>query len=181
MTNSLRVFAIALVALFALSALAVASERPLRFEKPEDVVGWLYRDFGWEAQISDYFDKDSLIDQPLSVYERYFSTKLSRLIVKDREYTKRTKELGRIDFMIIFGSQDPDGTSNIRIRQRSGSNLVEVLYDYDGKKDVMTLEYETVKTSKGWRISDIRYQPHASNAFPNPGPGFSLMKLLTEP
>jgi hypothetical protein len=83
--------------------------------------------------------------------------------------------------MIIFGGQDPDGTSNIRISRRPKTNVVEVLFDYNGEKDVMTIEFETVKTPKGWRISDIRYRPHKSNAFPNPGPGFSLVKLLSEP
>jgi hypothetical protein len=179
--NSPRAFAIALVALFVLTSQAMASERPLRFEKPEDVVAWLYRDFGWEAQISGYLDKEGLINQPLSVYKRYFSSKLSRLIIKDREYTKRTKELGRINFMIMFGGQDPEGTHNIRISRRLKTNVVEVLFDYNGEKDVMTIEFKTMKTSKGWKISDIRYQPHKSNAFPNLGPGFSLMKLLTEP
>lgn len=100
--------------------------------------------------------------------------------MKDLEYTKRTNELGHIDFMILFGGQDPDGISNIRISQRTGTDIVEVLYDYNREKDVITIEFNTEKTGNGWKISDIYYKPHRSNAFPDPGDGFSLMKLLLE-
>ncbi len=159
---------------------AIAAERPTRFEKPEDVVAWLYRDFGWEAYIFHYFD-DILIDQPKHILERYFTPRLADLIVKDRQYEIKTKELGHIDFMILFFSQDPAGISNIRIKRMSGSNKVSVLYDYNQEKDVVEIVYETVQTKSGWHISDVHYKTRASNAFPAPVIEGSLLKELSQP
>jgi hypothetical protein len=163
------------------SSYAIASDRPTRFEKPEDVVAWLYRDFGWEGFIFRYFKNDILIDQPVSVLKRYFTPKLAVLISKDRKYEKRTKEVGHMDFVLIYGSQDPDGISNIRINKKVGINIVSVLYDYNREKDVMEIDYETVKTKGGWHISDVHYKTRKSNAFPGSEDDFSLLELLSQP
>jgi hypothetical protein len=163
------------------SSSSVAADRPQRFEKPEDVVAWLYRDFGWEALIWHHFGKDTLVHQPMSVFKRYFTSRLAELIVKDREHATRTKQLGHIDFILIFGSQDPDGISNIRITQKPGTNVVSVLYDYNREKDVMKIDFETVQTENGWRISDMYYKSRKSHAFPDPGLEFSLLGILSRP
>jgi len=81
----------ALLLAFHLSC-AFAADRPSRFEKQEDVVAWLYRDFGWEILIDHYVDNDLLIDQPESVLSRYFSTQLANLIAKDRKFEIKTTD-----------------------------------------------------------------------------------------
>lgn len=100
---------------------------PAQTEKSEDVVKLLYRDFGWEIT-SDNSSKTILVDQPASVLNLYFTPKLAGLIVKDRKYVTRTKEVGHIDFVLLCGSQDPEGIRNIRINQKPGSNVVTVSY-----------------------------------------------------
>jgi len=179
--NRLRIAALTIFLLVLCGGFAIAADRPQRFEKPEDVVAWLYRDFGWEALISHYFDKDILIDQPANVLKRYFTSRLAELIVKDREHVTRTKELGHIDFILIFGSQDPDGISNIRITRKPGTNVVSVLYDYNREKGVMKIDFKTVQTENGWKISDMHYKTRKSHAFPDPGLEISLFGLLSQP
>lgn len=159
---------------------AIAIEKVTKYEKPEDVVIILYHDFGWEAQYPEkYKDKVLLIDQPFKVLEQYFSQKLASLIYNDRKQEIKTHELGRIDFVLLFGSQDPDGINNIRIKQKS-DKVVSVLYDQNGEKDVMVLIYEIINTKNGYRIGNINYKTRNSNAFSDPGLNFSLLKLLTE-
>ena len=92
-----------------------AADRPSRFEKPEEVVTWLYRDFGREILPDHDSENDLLIDQPARVLSRYFTSKLAALIAKDRQFEIKTKELGHLDFVLLVGSQDPDGIKNLRI------------------------------------------------------------------
>jgi hypothetical protein len=166
--------------LLALSAMcALAADRPARFAKPEDVVAWLYRDFGWECFIAHSFDEDILIDQPRPILERYFDPKLAERIARDRAFVERTREVGRIDFVLLFGSQDPDGVGNLRISRSPGSNGVKVVYDQNGEQDIMEMRFDVVKTAKGLRIADIHYQPRESDA--GPETRFSLLELLGQP
>jgi hypothetical protein len=159
---------------------AFAAEGPVRIAKPEDVVITLYRDFGWELT-SDDSSKTVLILKPISVLRQFFTPKLVKLIVNDREYVARTKEIGHLDFILISGSQDPGGISNIRIARKPGTNVATVLYDQNGEKDVMRIDYYTVHTRSGWRISDVRYKTRKSTAFPVPEPELSLLMLLSQP
>lgn len=131
---------------------AIAADRPSRFEQPEEVVAWLYRDFGWECFISDHFYRDILIEQPKTVLARYFIPSLSNMIARDRAFEHRTQELGHIDFVPLFGSQDPEGASNLRISRIPGTNRVMVVYDQNGQRDIMEMQFDTIKTRKGWRI-----------------------------
>ena len=149
---------ITLIAVFAFSVNSTtAADRPTRFGKPEDVVAWLYRDFGWQAFIGQYFH-EIINDQPKNILERYFTPRLAELIAKERKFEIETKQVGPPGFDLLFGSQDPDGISNIRINRQSGTNIVTVLYDQNTKKDVMKIDFVTVKTENGWRISNIHYK-----------------------
>lgn len=159
---------------------ASAAERPARIDKPEDVVTSLYRDFGWELK-EDRSAEYILVYQPLSVLKRYFTPKLAKLIIKDIEYAARTQGIGHLDFILLCGSQDPDGISNIRITRNPGTDIVAVMYDQNGEEDIMTIEYYTVHAQGGWRISDVRYKERKSIGFPNPGPEHSLLSILSQP
>jgi hypothetical protein len=159
---------------------AFAADGPARAEKPEDVVNSIYRNFGWEIA-ADVGSKTVLIDQPVTVLKKYFTPKLVKLIVNDRKYVARTGEVGHLDFILISGSQDPGGIRNIRITKKPGTNIVSVLYDQNGEKDVMKIDYHCVHAGSGWRISDIRYKSRKSTAFPVPEPELSLLNLLSQP
>lgn len=170
---------ITLIAVFAFSVnSATAADRPTRFDKPEEVVAWLYRDFGWQAFIGQYFH-EIINDQPKNILERYFTPRLAGLIIKERKFEIETKEVGPPGFDLLFGSQDPDGVSNIRINRKPGTNTVSVLYDQNSEKDVMEIVFETEKTQSGWRILDIHYKTRVSKAFPSPNPEISLLKVLS--
>ncbi len=154
-----------------------AGERPSLFEKPEETVAWLYRDFGWECFIQGYFDKDILIDQPKSVLERYFTPKLANLIFQDRAYENKTGEIGHIDFVLLFGSQDTSGIYNLRIKRIPKTNNVMVTYDQSGEHDIVEIKYSAVQTNKGWHISDISYRLRKTST--GPENKFSLLELLS--
>ena len=142
---------------------AIAADRPTRFDKPEDVVAWLYRDFGWQAYVGQYFD-EIVNDQPKNILQRYFTPQLAALIMKERKFEIETQQVGPANFDLLFGSQDPDGISNIRINRQPGTNIVSVLYDQNTIRDVMKIDFQVVKTQNGWRISNIHYQQAGSFA-----------------
>lgn len=122
---------------------------------PTAIVHQLYRDFAWEAVISEPEDK-GLIDQPKAILERYFDSRLTDLILKDRECVARTKEICRLDFSPIWDSQDP-GASDMKITSGKG-NTVNVEFRYPGDGSQVGIIYQTTKVSGHWRISDIRYK-----------------------
>ncbi len=175
---AMKTFRIAISVLLIALAIdgAFGADRPARFEKPDDVVAWLYRDFGWEALISVYFRGDSLIDQPYGVLSRYFTSELSQLLVQTRKREVNNQEPGPIDFVLIFGSQDTDGIVNIRIARRSKDNVVTVIYDQNTERDVREIQFDTVNSPGGWRISNIRY--HSKEAEMSSEKPFSLLDLL---
>jgi hypothetical protein len=144
------------------------------------IVEKLYSQFGRGYIENNARDASRLLDQPLSVYEQFFTSRLATLIVTDRAEEVRTKELGRIDCSILFGSQDCEGVKNIRVKQDPTSEDVVVLYDQGGEKDVMKLRCIMDKTNIGWRISDIRYKTRVTKCFPGPVMRWSLLKALSE-
>ncbi len=151
---------------------ALALDRPTRFDKPEEVVAWLYRDFGWQAYLDRYF-QDIINDQSRDILQRYFTPQLAGLIMKERKFEIETKQVGPPGFDLLFGSQDPDGIRNIRIERQPGTNIVTVLYDQNSKKDVVKIDFETTRTKSGWRISNIHYRAA--------GLDVSLIKVLSGP
>jgi hypothetical protein len=173
-----RFIVIAFFAVFHLVS-AYAADLSSPSEKPAEVVVRLYRTFGWECFLKTHSDNDILINQPKTVLERYFVQKLSNMIVRDRAFERKAKELGHIDFVLLFGSQDPDGISNLRITKTPGTNTVVVIYDQNGQRDLMEMRFDTVKTNAGWRISDIHYKLRKSDITSELT--FSLRELLSRP
>jgi len=131
---------------------------------PTAIVYKLYHDFAWEAVISEPGDK-GLLDQPRATLMRYFDSRLTALILNDREYAARTKGIGRLDFCPLWDSQDP-GASDLQIGAGK-RNTVNVKFRYPGDGSNIKIIYQTTKVSGHWRISDIRYQN-----------GISLLSIL---
>ena len=163
--------------IFATNTYAANSNQP---ESPEGVVQSLYRDFGWELK-PDNNSKKLLIDQPIKILNRYFTPELAELMKRDRRHEIKTKDLGHLDFVLLCGSQDPDGITNIRINGKPGKSIVTVMYDQNGEKDVMKIEFNTQHMKSGWRISDVHYRTRKSKAFPEPGLDLRLLDFLSQP
>lgn len=132
-----------------------------KYNKPEDVVAWLYRDFAWEAVMDMHWEGASLIEQPREVLGRYFSAELVSLILKDRACTQKTHEICRLDFDPIFASQDP-GAAELKISPADNSGIVHVQFLYPSNHEQVKLAFKVVKTASGWRINDIVYKDSLS-------------------
>jgi hypothetical protein len=130
---------------------------------PVQVVTRLYCDFAWEALIEEPTPAgDTLIDQPKAVLERYLDDNLTALILKDRECVRRTHEVCRLDFVPIWASQDPGGTSGLHVSSsRDKPAIVNVRFRYvDGQ--MANLRFDMVKTPRGWRVADVEYPAEPS-------------------
>ncbi len=127
-------------------------------ETPVQVVTRLYRDFAWEAVIEEPVAVgETLVELPKPALQRYLDDNLTALILKDRECVKRTHEICRLDFVPIWASQDPGGTSDVHVfAGREEPNIVNVRFRYANGK-ATTLAFHMVKTSRGWRVADVEY------------------------
>jgi hypothetical protein len=140
-------------------------------EPPDHVVRRLYRDFAWEAVFSDPEVNQRwvvLIDQPEPVLRRYFTPKLARLLVDDVRCAEAAKAICRLDFSPIWASQE-SGAHDVTVSPTTGG-IVDVGMSYGGEGVRTRLRYSLVRTTSGWRISDIV----------SLNDGWSLNKLLTE-
>lgn len=126
------------------------------YEKPEDVVAWVYRDFAFNAIMTLYWKDASLIEQPKEILLLYFTDELASLIIKDRQCVEETHEICNLNFDPIFASQDP-GAMDLEISPADKSNTVHVQFTYPGNGQKISLSYGIEKTPRGWRIKDIIY------------------------
>ncbi|MES2821600.1 MAG: hypothetical protein V4812_21710 [Pseudomonadota bacterium] len=122
-----------------------------------DLVVDLYKEYAWEAVIEEPMDGTTIHLAPVTTLRHFFTEELSQLIVADREYMARTHEIGRIDFALLWASQDPDAT-RLKIRSSSSPDEVEVSYTSPSNRSEIRIIYEVSLLSSGEaRISDIRY------------------------
>jgi hypothetical protein len=134
-------------------------------------VASLYRNFAWEAFASDSdLFGGGLVDQSERMLSQFFDARLAKMIAADTACQRRTQAFCKLDFDILFHSQDP---RIIDLRIDAGpANTVEVKFK-DAVTDKETLiAYTVTPASQGWRISDVRYK--------SAGPK-SLRTILGEP
>ena len=129
---------------------------PRIYEKPEDVVAWVYRDFAFSVIMPFYWDDASLTEQPEETLLLYFTDELASLIIKDRQCAEDTYGICNLDFDPIFASQDP-AAMDLEITPADESNTVHVQFTYPGNGQKIRISYEVEKTPRGWRIKDIIY------------------------
>lgn len=134
---------------------------------PADVVVKLYRDFAWEAVLRS--GEGGLAEQPEAVLQRYFTPHLAALLVRDAACTVRTREICRLDFGLLWGSQDPSAT-DMSIVADQVPGMVTVQYLVPPTRERMALHFRLVQTRAGWRVADIAYPA-----------GPSLAALLARP
>lgn len=135
-----------------LSTFVEAASAQTDVGEQKEVVAQLYRDFAWEA-VMHQPTWIGLMDQPREILERYFDKKLTTLILQDRACARR-EGMCRLSFSPIWSSQDPSA-SDIKVQKSNKSNIILVKFSYPSTKEVVTLIYQLIKTSDGWRISDI--------------------------
>lgn len=120
-----------------------------------EVVRLLYDEFAGEAVLEDPATQRTLLEQPRIVLLRYFTPKLSMLILRDRECAARTREICNLDFSPMWDSQDSIGaTVKLASEPALGKVRVTVRYPNGEKK---ALVFRLTQTSVGWRIADIVY------------------------
>jgi hypothetical protein len=94
------------------------------------------------------------VDQPRPVLARYFDDRLVQLWLADRACAARTHEICNLDFMPMWASQDPAGTS-VKILPTADSTRVDVELRSSSSQESRTLRYTLTRTPAGWRIHDI--------------------------
>ena len=152
-----------LLALATLTALAGKPES--KGPAPDAILRELYQ--AHDAQKGPFFDRKNR-----NLAEKYFTTELAALIVKDA--AKSDDEIGAIDFDPLYDSQDPQ-VKNFKIgavqwggtRKRAGdpgdnaSAHVIVTFKSNGEARELRFVFKQ-QPDKTWRISDIRYPDNTS-------------------
>lgn len=128
----------------------------------------LYARYAQEAAIDDV-GSPTLAGAPAAVLRLHLTEGLTRLLLLDRECKRRTQEICRLDFVPLWDSQDPVGTS-VKLRWNAGQRRVEAELRRGGGS-ARTLAYSLVKLKGSWRIDDIDFGPGRS----------SLRQLLAAP
>ncbi len=132
-----------------------------------ELVVQLYKDYAWEAVIDEPNTGETLYSASEADLGRYFTQELTELIVADREQSERTHEIGRIDFALIWASQDP-GATMLKIVPSETAGEVIVSFTHPGNGTKIGITYKTTEIDSGeCRISDIVY-----------GSGMSLLTRL---
>lgn len=125
---------------------STANAEPSASVGPVQVVAQLYRDYAWEAVIDKpRWVGQELQNQPGPVLQRYFDSNLAALIVFDRMCAIQTQEICRLDFSLIWASQDP-GASEAKIVAGPKPDTVLVSFRYPGDGKKIDLSYRMVKT-----------------------------------
>lgn len=97
----------------------------------------------------------TLATAPRAVLRQHLTKELTRLWLRDRDCVQRTREICRIDFAVIWDSQDPVGTVVSLAWDAQQRRVAASLRRADGSTQV--LAYSLVKETSGWRIADIDY------------------------
>jgi len=130
------------------------------------IVARLYHDYAWETVMAEPGDEfTTLMLEPRETLQRYFDPKLADLIAQDAECAARTQEVCKLDFMPIWGGQDP-GARGLAVSAADAANHVHVRFEYPGEDAPIELTYTVAQGPDGWRITDIA------------GSGWDLLEIL---
>jgi hypothetical protein len=124
-------------------------------EPPAETVNRLYQDFAWEAVVASS-NAPGLAQQPKAVLLRYFTPGLATALVADDACTKLRDEICALDFAPLWASQDP-AAEKLQVSPGAMPSHVTVRYTYPSTGEVISLDYTLLRTTAGWRVSDILY------------------------
>jgi hypothetical protein len=151
--NSFRKVSAVLIVLAALLSGAPASAGPPDIIAP---VAALYRNFAWEALSSDSEVFGGLLaSQSASSLARFFDARLVQMIREDNACQLRTRAICKLDFDILFDSQDPR-VIDLSIAAVS-SHVVEVTFKDPVTDEKTRISYTLARKPNGWRITDVVY------------------------
>jgi hypothetical protein len=97
----------------------------------------------------------------IAVLEKYFRPELARALVHDRQCAEASKEICRIDFDVLFDSQDPDYEASLAIERTSSSRRVQVCLGSPAL-DRRCISYLGRSSAGRVRITDIVYASGSS-------------------
>lgn len=155
------------------ASLLLASAADARTETT--VVAQLYKTFAWEALVGIVPPDQAQAFKPLaeeseSVLGQYFSPELTALLVADKKCKVRSREICKLDFVLLFASQDP-AAMDLSI-ERAAPGVVKVMFTFPSTREKIELKYKLARIRGDWRITDITY-PSLGDA--------SLVKILRVP
>lgn len=124
-----------------------------------EVVAQLYRDFAWEVVVDEpIWHGHSLAELPRKALARYFDDSLVKLFLNDRACEEKGQGICRLDFDVIWDSQDPAGANAVNVTATKDSNVVAVAFRRGSNGETTKLRYSVVRTKAGWRIRNIAYE-----------------------
>lgn len=121
----------------------------------------LYEDFAFEAVIdSPDLTRLDFVASPRDKLLMYLTPEVTALLLRNRRWEAKTKELSSLDFGPLWGSSDPNGMSVI-ILKTNKPDVVEVQITRNmgtGQEPNTRSIFYVLKPSKvGWRVDDILY------------------------
>lgn len=127
------------------------------------VVAHLYRDYGWQAFASqqDLFG-EGLEQQRRKVLGQYFNAQLVDLIAKDAECQVKQRGICRLDFDILFDSQDPVVADLEILVPASGK--VQVRFTNPVNHETKAIDFLVARTAGRWKIIDVLYGPEPARS-----------------
>jgi len=153
MLNKLRL-TLLLAAALPLSAYAAVKPTP-----QVAAVSKLYEAFAYEAVV-DFPVAPGFIDESKEVLLRYITPELYELIHRDRVCTITKHEICRLDFVPLWGNQDPIGTT---VSFEPGESRNTVVANLRIGSNSSKLIYSLVQTKDGWRVDNITYEEWHAN------------------
>lgn len=133
------------------------------------VVVKLYKDFAWQAIASqaDLFGGD-LAHQRKASLEKYFTSALAELLVRDAACQVKSQGICNLDFDLLFDSQDPRVT-DLEV-ETVASGKVTVTFKDPVSDEQKRIGFNLAQVSGKWRIADIIYAKNGQQ---------SLLKVLS--
>lgn len=140
----------------ALTSAAVAGDDTLT-----SLVSKIYERYAWVAVFSADAEntRRPLQQEALSTLREFFATDLADAVEQDWQCVHRTHEICRLDFDILFDSQDPAATDLTIKAKRQG--LVEVCFK-GFSRETKCLLYIGRQMQGKMRIEDIKYDSERS-------------------
>lgn len=127
-----------------------------------DLVVKLYKRFAYTSAIQSPMDEPVFADMPRAVLQTYLTPQLVQFVLGDRQCRVASGLICKLDFDLLFGSQDPVG-SYVDILPTADSDKVKVEVHGAGGAPSTALVYSLTLTDQGWRIRDIAYPDRESS------------------
>ncbi|WP_210283284.1 hypothetical protein [Massilia sp. Dwa41.01b] len=97
----------------------------------------------------------------VAILEKYFRPDLARALVRDRQCAEASKEVCRIDFDVLYDSQDPDYKAPLSIRRTSSSRRVQMCLESTAPER-RCISYLGYSSAGRVRVADIIYASGSS-------------------